>query len=75
MLFRSCVANVMGINIEYAFDFISQPDGATRMQAGVELSGPAVFLINDEMKQKGMAAFTQWFEALKSESEKRFVTG
>lgn len=61
---------VMGVSIENVFEFTAQPDGTTLMKAAIDLSGPAVFLINDEMKKKGMAAFVPWFEALKTQAEK-----
>jgi len=66
---------VMGVNFECTFQFTAppsgvMPDGTTQMQAAIELSGPAVFFINDEMKKKGMAAFTPWFDALKAQAEK-----
>jgi hypothetical protein len=62
--------NVMGVNIEHRFSFVSQADGRTLMQSSIELSGPATFFINDDMKKKGLEMFAEWFEALKSEAEK-----
>lgn len=66
---------VMGVNFECAFQFTAQPSGitpdaTTLMHAAIDLSGPAVFFINDDMKKKGMAAFTPWFDALKAQAEK-----
>ena len=61
---------VMGVNIENTFEFSAQPDGTTLMKAAIELSGPGVFFINDEMKKKGMAAFVPWFDALRLQAEK-----
>lgn len=60
----------MGVNIENTFEFTVQPDGTTLMKAAIDLSGPAVFFINDDMKKKGMAAFTPWFESLRAQAEK-----
>lgn len=60
---------VMGVKIESAFHFVAQPGGDTLMRAVIELSGPAVFFINEDMKKKGMAAFTPWFEALRARAE------
>ncbi|HUR36506.1 MAG TPA: SRPBCC family protein [Terriglobales bacterium] len=61
---------VMGVNIESAFTFIGQSDNTTLMTAAIDLSGAAVFFINDDMKKKGMAAFAPWFEALRAQAEK-----
>ena len=61
---------VMGVNIENAFEFTPQNDGATLMKAAIDLSGPGTFFINEEMKKKGMAAFVPWFDALRTQSEK-----
>lgn len=60
---------VMGVNIENTFEFLPQPDGTTRMQAVIDLSGPGTFFINDEMKNKGLAAFTPWFDALRDRAQ------
>ncbi|MEO6119823.1 MAG: SRPBCC family protein [Terriglobales bacterium] len=71
---------VMGVNFECAFRFTPEasgitPDAATTlMHAAIDLSGPAVFFINDDMKKKGMAAFTPWFDALKAQAEKLSAT-
>jgi hypothetical protein len=62
--------NVMGVAIEHKFDFTAQPEEQTLMQSSIELSGPATFFINDEMKNKGLDMFKEWFDALKSEAEK-----
>lgn len=62
-------SEVMGVKVECAFDFVSQLDNRTLMKAAIDLSGPAVFFINDEMKKKGMAAFTPWFDALRARAE------
>ncbi len=61
---------VMGVNFESAFVFTPQVDLTTLMQAVIELSGPAVFFLNDDMKKKGMAAFEPWLDALKTQAEK-----
>lgn len=61
---------VMGVNIENTLEFLPQPDGATRMKAAIDLTGPGTFFINDEMKKKGMAAFAPWFEGLRGQAEK-----
>jgi len=40
------------------------------MQSDIDLSGPATFFINDDMKKKGMAAFVGWFDAMRVQAEK-----
>jgi hypothetical protein len=60
---------VMGVNIECTFEFLAQPDNTTLMKAAIDLSGPGVFFINDDMKKKGLAAFTPWFDAMRTRSE------
>jgi hypothetical protein len=60
---------VMGVNIENTFEFLPQPDGTTRMQAVIDLSGPGTFFINDDMKKKGLAAFTPWFDSLRDRAQ------
>src|SRR5437868_3970523 len=55
--------NVMGVTIEHKFNFTVQDDGQTLMQSSIELSGPATFFINDDMKKKGLEMFAEWFEA------------
>ena len=67
--------NAMGVSLDCALDFTPQAEGSTLMTGAIELSGPAVFLINDDMKQRGVAVFAGWFEALKAESEKLVVAG
>src|SRR4051812_15400726 len=62
--------NVMGVTIKHSFNFVAQADGSTAMQSGIELSGPATFFINDDMKKKGLAAFVEWFDAMKMQAEK-----
>ena len=62
--------NVMGVTIKHNFNFIVQPDGSTAMQSDIDLSGPATFFINDDMKKKGMAAFVEWFDAMRAQAEK-----
>jgi len=62
-------SEVMGVKIESAFHFVAQPGDTTLMRAAIELSGPGVFFINDDMKKKGMAAFTPWFDALRARAE------
>ena len=62
--------NVMGVTIKHNFNFVAQADGSTLMQSDIELSGPATFFINDEMKKKGFAAFVEWFDAMRSQAEK-----
>ncbi len=69
---------VMGVDFACTFTFITPLEGTTPattlMQAAIELSGAAVFFINNDMKQKGMAAFTPWFDALKAQAEKLCAT-
>ena len=62
--------NVMGVTIKHNFNFTAQPDGKTFMQSDIDLSGPATFFIKDDMKKKGMAAFVEWFDALRGQAEK-----
>jgi hypothetical protein len=68
------VGNVMGVTIKHNFNFSVQPDGNTFMQSNIELSGPATFFINEEMKKKGFAAFVEWFDAMRSQAEKVAVS-
>ena len=63
-------AAVMGVNIENTIEFLTQPDGTTLMKAAIDLSGPGTFFINDDMKEKGLAAFTPWFDALGAQAGK-----
>ncbi|HUS18566.1 MAG TPA: SRPBCC family protein [Terriglobales bacterium] len=60
----------MGVSFECVFDFTPAAEGSTRMNAAIDLSGPAVFFINDDMKKKGLATFASWFESLKAQAEK-----
>lgn len=60
---------VMGVDIVNTFEFLPQPDGSTQMRASIDLAGPGTFFINDEMKKKGMAAFTPWFDALRDRAQ------
>ncbi len=62
---------MMGVNFESRFYFTRQPDGTTVMKSSLSLSGPAVFFMSNNMKNKGLAVFTTWFNALKAEAEKR----
>lgn len=62
--------NVMGVTIKHNFNFSPQDDGSTRMVSDIELSGPATFFINDDMKKKGLAAFVEWFDAMRGQAEK-----
>ncbi|MCU1285492.1 MAG: hypothetical protein JWO13_1842 [Acidobacteriales bacterium] len=62
--------SVMGVTITHSFKFIPQADETTLMQSNIELSGPATFFINNDMKKKGLEQFAQWFEAMKSQAEK-----
>lgn len=64
----SYTANVMGVAVKQWFEFSPLNDG-TLMKARIELNGPAVFLINEDMKKRGTAIFGQWFEAMKAEAE------
>jgi hypothetical protein len=61
---------VMGVTFKHNFSFIQQADGSTQMQSDIDLSGPATFFINDDMKKKGLDGFVQWFEALRGQAEK-----
>jgi uncharacterized membrane protein len=63
--------NVMGIAIAHHLQFDSQPDGSTLVKSWIELSGPAVFFINEEMKKKGLAMFGEFMAGLKLQAETR----
>ena len=67
--------SAMGVTFVHRFDFTSQPDGTTLMKTVVDLSGAATFFISNKMKQQGIDMFAQWFNALKTEAEKRTVAG
>jgi len=60
---------VMGVDIENTFAFTGEPHGPTQMNANIVLSGPGTFFINEEMKNKGMAAFAPWFDALRDRAQ------
>ena len=62
--------NVMAVTIKHNFNFVPQSDGSTTMQSSIDLSGPATFFINDDMKKKGLAAFVEWFDAMRGQAEK-----
>jgi hypothetical protein len=62
--------SVMGVTIKHSFNFLPRPDGSTTMQSNIELSGPATFFINDDMRKKGLAAFVEWFDAMSAQAEK-----
>lgn len=62
--------NVMGVTIKHDFNFAAQPDGNTKMQSYIDLSGPAAFFISNEMKKKGLDAFIEWFDAMRAQAEK-----
>jgi hypothetical protein len=64
-------SSVMGIAIEHHFDFAAQPDGSTVAKSWVDLSGPAVFFINEDMKEKGLAIFAEFMWGLKQQAESR----
>jgi hypothetical protein len=66
--------NVMGVTIKHNFSFSLQPDGATLMRSDIDLSGPATFFINDDMKKKGLAAFVEWFDAMRGQAERLAVS-
>jgi hypothetical protein len=61
--------SVMGITIDHHFHFDPQPDGSTLAKSWMELSGPAVFFVNDEMKQKGVARFAEFMAGIKQQAE------
>ena len=60
--------NAMGISIEHCVELA--PKGtATEIRTWMELSGPAVFLINESMKQQGTEMFARWFNGMKKQAE------
>lgn len=65
----SYTTTVMGTTAKQTFDFQAQPTGGTLMKTWIDLDGPAVFFINDDMKKKGTALFAQWFDAMKAQAE------
>jgi hypothetical protein len=67
----TCKGNVMGIAFQHDFEFTAQPDGATLAKTWIELSGPAVFFINEDMKKKGLASFAEFMAGLKQQAESR----
>jgi hypothetical protein len=60
----------MGVTIKHNFNFAPQSDGSTKMQSEIELTGPATFFITEDMKKKGLAAFVEWFDAMRGQAEK-----
>lgn len=60
----------MGVSVVHTFYFLAQPDGSTMIKTLVELSGAALFFVNEEMKKKGVGMLTAWLESLKTESER-----
>ena len=68
------VGSVMGVTIKHIFNFAAQADGSTIMQSNIDLSGPATFFISEDMKKKGLAAFVEWFDAMRAQAEKVPVT-
>lgn len=66
----SWTGNVMGVTIKQNFNFISESDEYTKMRSDIDLSGTATFFINDDMKKKGLAAFAEWFDAMRAQAEK-----
>jgi uncharacterized protein YndB with AHSA1/START domain len=60
---------VMGVAIEHRFDFAAQADGSTLAKSSIQLSGPAVFFINEDMKRKGLAMFAEFMNGLKQQAE------
>ena len=64
---------VMGVTIKHNFNFITQADGTTLIQSDIDLSGPATFFINNDMKKKGLDAFVQWFDAMRAQAERLAV--
>jgi hypothetical protein len=59
----------MGVTFECAFDFTPQTENTTLMATAIDLSGAAVFFINNDMKKKGLDTFAAWFESLKAQAE------
>lgn len=66
----SVKGDVMGVDFVQRFSFVPAAEG-TQIMASVELSGAAVFFINNDMKQKGVDFFAKWLEALKQEAARR----
>jgi hypothetical protein len=62
--------SAMGVAVNHFFEFTPQAGNGTLMKTWVELSGAAVFFLNEDMKKKGVGIFSKWFELLKSEAEK-----
>ena len=62
---------IMGTAIEHHFEFAAQPDGTTLAKSWIDLSGPAVFFINDDMKKKGLAMFVEFMGGLQQQAEAR----
>lgn len=66
----SIKGDVMGVDFIQRFSFVPAA-GGTEIKASVELSGAAVFFINNDMKKKGMDFLAKWLEALKQEAARR----
>lgn len=66
--------SVMGVSVEHHFDFSAQADGTTLAKSWIELSGPAVFFINEQMKKKGLAIFGEFMQGLKRQAESQSTT-
>jgi hypothetical protein len=62
-------ASVMGVAIEQHFEFAALPEGKTLIKSWINLSGPAVFFINDEKKKTGLELFSHWVEKLRAAVE------
>lgn len=58
----------MGLKVEHEFAFVEQ-EGKTLMATRMTLSGPGTFFINDAIKDRAVAGFSQWFERLRREAE------
>ena len=63
--------SVMGVAVEHHFDFAAQPDGSSLAKSWIDLSGPAVFFIHEDMKKKGLAMFAEFMNGLKQQAESR----
>jgi hypothetical protein len=65
----SSEAKVMGFGFKHLLSFNTMPDGTSQIASGIEISGPAVFLISEEKKRKGLELFSEWINGLRCHAE------